>query len=487
MKIFLSVFIICFAINLSNAKTLALFSPHQGKDAFNKIYQMFDSAKSTIHGTIYSWSDDSADRYLFAALKRGVKVRIALHPSLYNDTETVQKRVARLERQGAEFKIANMNMHEKFFIIDNKYLVNSSANMSGGAQKRYSENFIFVNLDLDDFSANLIKDFRQEFSLIWDSATDIRTKNDRMAQPLFDLPKDKNFPIIHTPNEDNSMTLYSSSMNFKYSKSSPGSSSYNKGRYLIASPIKLGNAKIWTVKDKIIKEMRKAKSSILMNMNHFFLSDIRFELIKAAKRGINIRLTMDNQEFKENVNAKAETPRFVRDWLKIDGHYNKEAPVRIKYYSHLPSPAFWYLNHHKYILIDYDLGAQSTVLITGSYNLSLTAEHLQYDNMVVINGNEHIELFDKYKKEFDNLWFYNRDANDIPKDEVLDQFKTANYKNEYPLHINYGVSLNWSEIFQLRKEVKRIVPGLFKGLYKFSNCLNYNIVTNLYTNCVDLQ
>ena len=47
-----------------------------------------------------------------------------------------------LEEDCAEFKYTNKTMHEKFVIVDDEYMINSSANFSGGAITRYSENFI---------------------------------------------------------------------------------------------------------------------------------------------------------------------------------------------------------------------------------------------------------------------------------------------------------------------------------------------------------
>lgn len=474
-------------LNLSYAGTQALFSPHQGNQAFNKIYKAIENAEKYVHATIYSWSDSTADKYIFNALKKGVKVRIVLHPKLYNDNSSVQKRIYNLEKKGAEIKIANQQMHEKFFLIDGTFLVNSSANMSGGARKRYSENFIFF--DYDETNPEIIsvfKDFRQEFSLLWDSAKDIFTHGENAADALFDFPKDKDFPIINTPNNQTSIALFSSSMNFKYYKNN-NSDLYKKGIYLIARPIKVNNRKIWTVKSRIIKAIREAKSTILVNMNHFFLPDVRTELVKAAKRGIDVRMTVDNQEYKDRPTGKTETARFVNDWLKINGNQGKEPPVRVKYYSHLPSPVFWHLNHHKYMIFDYDLGAEKTVLITGSYNLSITAEHYQYDNMVVVTGQHNKYLFDKFKQEFDNLWFYNRTESDRPSSYYMDLFTKPNYKGEYPLHIKNGVSLEWSEAKELRTNVKSIVPGLFKGIYNYSNCLFYNPKYNKYTECIELQ
>ena len=81
------------------------------------------------------------------ALKGGAQVKIVLHPPLLR--RTISK-VKKLEDAGAEVKIAKYNMHEKYVIVDGKWMVNSSANMSGGAKTRYSEAFVYHHKDGGD-------------------------------------------------------------------------------------------------------------------------------------------------------------------------------------------------------------------------------------------------------------------------------------------------------------------------------------------------
>ena len=51
-----------------------------------------------------------------------------------------------------------------------KFLVNSSANFSGGAKNAYSEAFIFHTIEDENEKSevsSVIKDFRHEFSVLW--------------------------------------------------------------------------------------------------------------------------------------------------------------------------------------------------------------------------------------------------------------------------------------------------------------------------------
>ncbi|MGK0367623.1 MAG: phosphatidylserine/phosphatidylglycerophosphate/cardiolipin synthase-like enzyme [Thermoproteota archaeon] len=468
-------------ISSLHAAPLALFSPHQGKQAFTKIYKMIETATEDVNISIYSWSDKNVDKSLLKALYNNVNVRIVLHPKLYKGNKEIQARVKRLELKGAHVKLANRQMHEKFVLVDNKKLVNTSANMSGGAQKRYSENFIFFNMsDNDPMVKTVINDFRHEFTLMWDSATDVITHNESAAPALFDFTKSENIPT------KNAISLHSSSMNFNYKKTNNSNSNDKSGRYLMATKRLRNNKHIWTVRDMIIKSIRNAKSTVLVNMNHFFLPVIRKELIKAVKKGITVKMVVDNQEFKMGPTGKVETPKFVRDFKKLPGHANKMIPVRVKYYSHAPSPLYWKLNHHKYFIIDADLSADKTVLITGSYNLSVTAEHHQYDSMLLIKGSQNKELFKSYLNEFNHLWSLNRDQNDKPKNYLLKTYFKKNSRGEYPIHGNTPVSLQWEEVKKLRRDLEKVAPGVTRIPYNKSGCRFFHPIKRSFSNCQEL-
>ena len=123
--------------------TEAYFSPRQGKEVFKKIYKLVRNSEKYVYISIYSWSDKGIDDAMIQAEKNGADVKVVLHPDLYKDKKTVQAKVKTLEENGVEVKIAKMKMHEKMVIIDDKVVINSSANFSSGPKSRYSENWIF--------------------------------------------------------------------------------------------------------------------------------------------------------------------------------------------------------------------------------------------------------------------------------------------------------------------------------------------------------
>jgi phosphatidylserine/phosphatidylglycerophosphate/cardiolipin synthase-like enzyme len=144
----------------------ALFSPARGDEAFTRMYKMIAEAKNSVKITIYSWSEAGLRDSIKTALKNGASVQIVLHPPLTTKA-TVKTWIEELEALGAVFKKANMNMHEKFLIVDGDKLVNSSANISSGARRKYSENWVFFNQNNSEKEKKIIQEFIHEFSVMW--------------------------------------------------------------------------------------------------------------------------------------------------------------------------------------------------------------------------------------------------------------------------------------------------------------------------------
>lgn len=459
----------------SAADFYSKFSPHEGTQAFEVIYDNVKAAKKTVYATIYSWSDKGITDSFKAALANGADVRIVLHPSLAKK-DRVKKVAKSLEELGAHLKIAKMNMHEKFIIVDNQFFVNSSANMSGGAKRRYSENFIFH----DKSSAQgkeLLKQFNKEFVILWNSAKDIFTAEENIA-PKLNFTYTTNLPVQTTT------TLYSSSMNFVSKENKPSSKAYKQGKYITLSRNGGTRNQTWIVRDVIIKEIDNAKKNVLLSLNHFNIKAISDALIRAVKRGVEVKLTVDNQEFKTYINNKEMTPQFVADWKAIEGNKKLSPPVRVKFYSMAPSPRHWLLNHHKFIIVDFDEETiEDTILISGSYNLSKTAEHNQFDNTVVYKGVENAQIFLDFKKEFDHQWSWNRTNDDKPSNEVLSVFTTLKGDSSIPLHSKQAIALEWPEIKALRSKVNKLANGIFKTLYKNRDCLYYDFVKKSFWGC----
>ncbi|EPZ49763.1 PLD-like domain protein [Bacteriovorax sp. BAL6_X] len=461
----------------AGASFWALFSPHQGEEAFNQIYSAIDGSKEKVWLTVYSWSDSKVAKSLEVACLSGVDVKVVLHPNLRKNSR-VNDYATAIEDAGCGVKFAYKKMHEKFSIVDDKWAFNSSANLSGGAKSRYSENFIFNN-DSSQEGRLTINTLNREFKFLWNSGKDIytsETKEENLAS--LDLESLKN-----DPNEEENPFFVSSSMNFKYTKLKPSSKSYLSGRYIKMTARKLNGQKTWLVRDAMIKLINESQKNILVNVNHLVIKEVADALLDAVKRGVDVKIVADNQEYKTSTKSKEMTPYFVYNWKKLPGNKNKVAPVRIKYYSHAPSPRHWALNHHKYMLFDYDeKDFSQTKLMSGSYNISETAELTQFDNMFTYKGETFAQLFKDFKGEFDNLWFLNRDEDDRPTQEAWDRVAKPYNGNIY-LHTKMPVSLTWPEIYKVRKAVAKAAPQFFRNAYKKRDCYLFNLEKQIFTGC----
>ncbi len=452
----------------------ALFSPHQGEEAFQRIYDRVGAAKSKVYATIYSWSDSKVRDAFKEALNNNSEVKIILHPSLSKKKRVIGY-INELEGLGADVKIAKMNMHEKFIIVDDQWLMNSSANMSGGAKSRYSENFIFHKGDSVSMK-KLVNEFNDEFAVLWNSSKDYYSNGEENAESLV-IKDNTNLPKAGNP------SLYSSSTNFTIKDYKQSSKAYISGKYIALSRRGGKKNQTWNVTQKIIDEINAAKTNIFLNLNHLNIESVARALVAASKRGIDVRMVVDNQEFKKSLKAKEKTPLFVSLWKKLPGNKSKEAPVRVKYYSLAPSPMYWKLNHHKYLLIDYnEQDLSNTVLISGSHNISRTAEHNQFDNQVIYKGNEFSQLHKAFKAEFDNLWNLNRDESDKPSKSIYRKMTTA-YKGLVYLHNQKAISLTWSEVSKIRSTIFKLAPGIFKNTYKNRNCKYFILESSSFGGC----
>lgn len=454
----------------SDAETSAMFSPWQGTQAFDKMYKAIAGAKHEAKVTVYSWSDSGFDKAIEDAVKAGVNVKVVVHPDLAKEAGTIAK-VAKLEGlQGkgkAAFKMAPRNMHEKFAVIDGEYVVNSSANMSGGAKTKYSENFVFLT-----GPQFLIENFENEFAVLWNSSKDM------ISSPKDVIEDQLPYNAAAHQTKGKEVTLYSSSMNYDYAPNT--ASAVAEGKYI--KLVKRGAVEPWIVRDAIIDAISKAKKTVHCSFNHFNILEISQALVEASKRGVDVKLTVDNQEFRTKWSPQGieMTPYFVENWKKLPGNSGKQAPVRVKFYSHYPNPAKWYLNHHKFFLVD--VGTSDAVLFTGSYNFSETAEHNQFDNMVSYKGSSFSKLHKSFLDEFNTLWSLER-VNDKALPANLAFYTTLN-NGSLPIHSTKPLSLTFEEIMDLRGDVMKAAPDFLRQMNrKTSSCVGYDVAKKALWGC----
>jgi phosphatidylserine/phosphatidylglycerophosphate/cardiolipin synthase-like enzyme len=128
----------------------------------------------------------------------------------------------------------------------------------------------------------------------------------------------------------------------------------------------------------IIKNIDNAKESINIAMYSFSDSDIALAVIRAKKRGIDIKIYLD----KEQVNAKYTNSRFF-----INEGIKNIRNIRISSNNSKM--------HNKFVVID------NKIVITGSYNWTASADERNDENLLVIDDKNIVE---KYQSQFNYLW-----------------------------------------------------------------------------------
>lgn len=454
------------------SKVESFFTPHQGKEGFGQIYQEIENAKKSVEVTIYSWSAVGLEKAIEKGIQNNnISVRIVLHPKLIKK-QSIKDKVEHLERLGAQVKISTKDMHEKFVLVDDTLAINTSGNFSNGAQNKYSENIVFHYDDGEEHIKQLIQSFNTEFNILWNYSRPY-DKSKEYTSTLSELHFEGK-DLFNVPMNNEKNIFLSSSMNFNGKK-------VNSSNQQPLS-LRIASDKPWTIKDAIIAELDKAKHTVHLCLNHFFIKEIADKLIQIHRdRGVIVKFAVDNQEYKTSKNTLEMTPYFVKEWLKLHPGMEEEIPVRVKFYSHRPSFRYWSLNHHKFLIIDQ--GTADQTLINGSYNLSKKAEQGQFDNMVIYKGQEYSKLIDSFFNEFENMWFYNRNQDDSVNQDFIQYFFTIK-NGYYPLHHYSSQSLTWNEVSEFQKAYnQKLNIRYLKISGNERHCTGFNPVRESFNGC----
>jgi phosphatidylserine/phosphatidylglycerophosphate/cardiolipin synthase-like enzyme len=124
--------------------------------------------------------------------------------------------------------------------------------------------------------------------------------------------------------------------------------------------------------DAIVRELNKAKSTILIQAYPFTSAPIAKALLNAHKRGVKIEVILD----KSQRTQKYSSATFF---------YNQGIPVKID--------AQHAIAHNKVMVID------GETVITGSFNFTKTAEETNAENLLVIRDKKLAERYIKNWQE----------------------------------------------------------------------------------------
>lgn len=131
---------------------------------------------------------------------------------------------------------------------------------------------------------------------------------------------------------------------------------------------------------RIVELISEAKQSIDIAMYGFTSPEIASALVKANKRGVQIRIVLDR--------TQAAGRESQSDYLQEHG-----LNVRLDHQKGIM--------HNKVGIID------KTILITGSYNWTRSAEDTNQENCLVITNEDDPNVIQQYRERFEYIWQLN--------------------------------------------------------------------------------
>lgn len=401
----------------SKSSTGPWFSPNGG--ANDAIAATIDKAKKTVDIAIYSISTDGP---IIKALRRAKKRKVVIRMVLHKATSSNLVAAKFFAKLGVKVYGVGPTMHHKFAIIDGQILLNGSGNWSSAANTKFNE----VLMRFKD-SPTMTKEFQKEFRYL--------IQKSRKISSAGKITDKKDTSDLKVPSRSRGSNVYFTSHNSKES-------------YVAA--------------DQIIKAMRGAKKSICIMVAHFNSDRITKALVKIlkdqkkAKNKIKVRVLLDRAEFDDKKSQATALEKAGAD-------------VRYKVYSlgfYFPRAQ---LMHHKAIIVD------ETVLVTGSYNWSDTAEHTNYENVMVLNAkkknSEQSHIVKAFVKEYDRLWDFNRQYISAFSKAVLSKKGQKGYRTVVPIHFDRPY---WDKVMVMtRKELTPIMAVAAKAGLKGNESQSY--------------
>ena len=126
--------------------------------------------------------------------------------------------------------------------------------------------------------------------------------------------------------------------------------------------------------DAVIAEIKKAHDSIDIAMYELTSREIAQAIVEAKERHVKVKVSLDIAQIKDHFSK---------------GRYLLKKGVEVKFHM---GPG---LMHDKFAVID------DRIVITGSYNWTVTAEKKNAENLLLISDKV---IAQKYTKEFKHLW-----------------------------------------------------------------------------------
>ncbi len=139
-------------------KILVFFSPNGGAE--KGVIKVINNAHREIVVAMFSFTNKNIARALVNARKRGVNVRVIL------DRRSSKRSVAWfLTEKGISVRVKEGSggglMHNKYAVVDGKYVITGSFNWTVSAERRNDENLLIIH------SPELARVYKENFEKLW--------------------------------------------------------------------------------------------------------------------------------------------------------------------------------------------------------------------------------------------------------------------------------------------------------------------------------
>jgi len=190
----------------------------------------------------------------------------------------------------------------------------------------------------------------------------------------------------------------------------------------------------------IIKNINQAETYINLAMYTFTDQEIALSLTNAQNRGVKVRVYLDRSQIGSTYSISR---LLVQNGIKVRISSNN------------------YIMHHKFAIID------NRILLTGSYNWTLSANNRNDENLLVIDDPEIIEIF---QNQFINLWTnkYNSERTkelfDKAKVNILTVFPSPAQTGTKRININSASQEELTHILQISEPLAQKIIALRDSL-----------------------